>query len=240
MERLSELFNVNHFIVSQVNPHIIPFLTTQSPTPIFYRALYRMLSLGQSELDLRFSQMIEMGIAPTFLHRCLMVIRQNYVGHVTIVPQWQWRDYFGLMEDPNGDVLKEFVKRGIALFFPISVNSLMVSVGERATWELIPVIKNHLSIELTLDECVYALRCKAVGISSTQVTGSKSKLHQRRVTVNEVTHVGLKSNENLSISTTEIAGLLSDEYGATRVRYKSADTVDPRNEDIFIAGKMSA
>lgn len=223
MERLSELFNVNHFIVSQVNPHIIPFLTTQSPTPIFYRALYRMLSLGQSELDLRFSQMIEMGIAPTFLHRCLMVIRQNYVGHVTIVPQWQWRDYFGLMEDPNGDVLKEFVKHGIALF-----------------WELIPVIKNHLSIELTLDECVYALRCKAVGISSTQVTGSKSKLHQRRVTVNEVTHVGLKSNENLSISTTEIAGLLSDEYGATRVRYKSADTVDPRNEDIFIAGKMSA
>jgi TAG lipase / steryl ester hydrolase / phospholipase A2 / LPA acyltransferase len=26
MSRLSELFNVNHFIVSQVNPHIVPFL----------------------------------------------------------------------------------------------------------------------------------------------------------------------------------------------------------------------
>lgn len=26
MRRLSELFNVNHFIVSQVNPHIVPFL----------------------------------------------------------------------------------------------------------------------------------------------------------------------------------------------------------------------
>jgi TAG lipase / steryl ester hydrolase / phospholipase A2 / LPA acyltransferase len=26
MSKLSELFNVNHFIVSQVNPHIVPFL----------------------------------------------------------------------------------------------------------------------------------------------------------------------------------------------------------------------
>lgn len=26
MKRLAELFNVNHFIVSQVNPHIAPFL----------------------------------------------------------------------------------------------------------------------------------------------------------------------------------------------------------------------
>jgi predicted acylesterase/phospholipase RssA len=26
LERLRELFNVNHFIVSQVNPHVVPFL----------------------------------------------------------------------------------------------------------------------------------------------------------------------------------------------------------------------
>ena len=28
MTRLSELFNVNHFIVSQVNPHVVPFLSS--------------------------------------------------------------------------------------------------------------------------------------------------------------------------------------------------------------------
>jgi TAG lipase/steryl ester hydrolase/phospholipase A2/LPA acyltransferase len=27
MAKLSEMFNVNHFIVSQVNPHVIPFST---------------------------------------------------------------------------------------------------------------------------------------------------------------------------------------------------------------------
>jgi len=30
MAKLSELFNVNHFIVSQVNPHIVPFLEKSS------------------------------------------------------------------------------------------------------------------------------------------------------------------------------------------------------------------
>jgi TAG lipase/steryl ester hydrolase/phospholipase A2/LPA acyltransferase len=30
MRRLAELFNVNHFIVSQVNPHVIPFVVSDS------------------------------------------------------------------------------------------------------------------------------------------------------------------------------------------------------------------
>lgn len=112
MNRLAELFNINHFIVSQVNPHIIPFISTSHPTSYIHQLLYKALLIGQSEFDLRLSQLIEMGVSPTFLHRIRMVIRQTYVGDITIVPQWQWRDYFGLMEDPDGDVLKEFVKRG--------------------------------------------------------------------------------------------------------------------------------
>jgi TAG lipase / steryl ester hydrolase / phospholipase A2 / LPA acyltransferase len=33
MAKLSELFNVNHFIVSQVNPHIVPFLEKSGKLP---------------------------------------------------------------------------------------------------------------------------------------------------------------------------------------------------------------
>jgi len=33
MAKLSELFNVNHFIVSQVNPHIVPFLEKNGTRP---------------------------------------------------------------------------------------------------------------------------------------------------------------------------------------------------------------
>jgi predicted acylesterase/phospholipase RssA len=33
MNKLSELFNVNHFIVCQVNPHVIPFIQkTNTPS----------------------------------------------------------------------------------------------------------------------------------------------------------------------------------------------------------------
>ncbi len=35
MRRLAELFNVNHFIVSQVNPHIIPIMLDESSLPGF-------------------------------------------------------------------------------------------------------------------------------------------------------------------------------------------------------------
>ena len=30
MQRLAELFNVNHFIVAQVNPHVSPFIRAHS------------------------------------------------------------------------------------------------------------------------------------------------------------------------------------------------------------------
>lgn len=35
MRRLAELFNVNHFIVSQVNPHVIPFVISDTSNDAF-------------------------------------------------------------------------------------------------------------------------------------------------------------------------------------------------------------
>jgi len=44
MARLSEQFNVNHFIVSQVNPHVVPFLQLDNhrkfPFYLFYFILF--------------------------------------------------------------------------------------------------------------------------------------------------------------------------------------------------------
>eukprot|EP00002_Diphylleia_rotans_P036542 TRINITY_DN8062_c0_g1_i3.p1 TRINITY_DN8062_c0_g1~~TRINITY_DN8062_c0_g1_i3.p1 ORF type:complete len:470 (+),score=74.73 TRINITY_DN8062_c0_g1_i3:47-1456(+) len=53
MERISELFNVTHFIVSQVNPHIIPFISTSSSE----RSLISMaFSLVKEEIRHRVAQ----------------------------------------------------------------------------------------------------------------------------------------------------------------------------------------
>lgn len=60
MQRVSELFNVNSFIVSQTNPFAIPFLDkedgggmTGSKTISFYKLLKNLIG---SEIKLRISQ----------------------------------------------------------------------------------------------------------------------------------------------------------------------------------------
>lgn len=57
MNRLSELFNVNHFIVSQVNPHIYPFVKHAVGTSSYFRTFnHKILHLIRSELNYRLDQ----------------------------------------------------------------------------------------------------------------------------------------------------------------------------------------
>eukprot|EP00126_Sphaerothecum_destruens_P010319 Sdes_comp20715_c0_seq3m16414 len=44
MARLSELFNINHFIVSQVNPHVAPFLCTKKKSSFLPSKLFEVSS----------------------------------------------------------------------------------------------------------------------------------------------------------------------------------------------------
>ena len=78
MSKLSELFNVNHFIVSQVNPHIVPFLEKssgprkrQSAKAETREAAYRnhhnsdtALNLAVAEIMHRLHMMAELGFFP--------------------------------------------------------------------------------------------------------------------------------------------------------------------------------
>ena len=53
MTRLSELFNVNHFIVSQVNPHVAPFVYVNESKRGFFSAFFYLF---KSELKHRVMQ----------------------------------------------------------------------------------------------------------------------------------------------------------------------------------------
>jgi hypothetical protein len=59
MGRLSELFNVNHFIVSQVNPHVAPFLHHTESRKGKGGILSAILFLIKSELRHRVNQVGE-------------------------------------------------------------------------------------------------------------------------------------------------------------------------------------
>ncbi|XP_049852626.1 uncharacterized protein LOC126332792 isoform X2 [Schistocerca gregaria] len=85
MVRLSELFNVNNFIVSQVNPHVVPFIWTSN--------LGLLGNLIRDEIQLRLKQVVS----------CLLasVLNQKYTGNVTIVPDLSWRDFARLLKNPE-------------------------------------------------------------------------------------------------------------------------------------------
>ena len=122
MQRLSEIFNVNHFIVCQVNPHIVPVLRYKR----FWNSLFmRWLSseVGEKEtgffsvtlchsvarrrfvfshvtslstmhqVRFRMEQLAAAHLMPRGLNNVRSVLAQKYDGDITIVPDMTIDDY---------------------------------------------------------------------------------------------------------------------------------------------------
>lgn len=111
MARLSEMFGVNHFIVSQVNPHVVPLMAI-SPKNMIGRMVTKTMSIVAQEIDLRSKQCIELNWAPTWFYRLRMILQQRYLGNITIIPEWNMSDYVQLIENPTEQIVSEFCARG--------------------------------------------------------------------------------------------------------------------------------
>lgn len=129
LARIGELFNVNHFIVSQTNPHVIPRSFAILHT--------RLAVLIKSELQFRYWQALQMGLVPRLLSSIFPHFMQPYAGDVTIMPDIRLSDLSMLMHNPTTEMLKDFMKR-----------------GEVQTYPYIDCIRLHCSIERALDKCV--------------------------------------------------------------------------------------
>ncbi|KAF6227041.1 hypothetical protein HO133_008482 [Letharia lupina] len=163
MTRLAEMFNVNHFIVSQVNPHVVPFLIkdedaigeeartssgTISPGPTWFNSISH---LAKSEALHRMHTLADMGIFPNILTKTVSVLSQRYSGDITIFPEISYADFPRMLSNPT----------------PAFMHRAMLG-GERATWPKMSIIKNHCAIELALDDAVQTLRAR-VAFSPSEV-----------------------------------------------------------------------
>lgn len=157
MTRLAEMFNVNHFIVSQVNPHVVPFLVKEdnmiastanhsssafTPGPDW---LHKMASLAKGEALHRMHVLAELGIFPNYFTKLRSVLSQKYSGDITILPEISYANFPKVLQNPNTEFMLQ----------------AMLS-GERATWPKLSRIQNHCAIELALDFTVQRLRSKIV------------------------------------------------------------------------------
>lgn len=157
MTRLAEMFNVNHFIVSQVNPHVVPFLVKEEDT-IAQEAqqssgtvaagpswLSNAGNLAKSEALHRMHILADLGFFPNTLTKVISVLSQKYSGDITIMPQVSYADFPRILKNPT----PEFMQQAML-------------TGERATWPKLSRIRNHCAIELALDEAIQKLRARVV------------------------------------------------------------------------------
>ncbi|GBG86370.1 hypothetical protein CBR_g41365 [Chara braunii] len=138
MGELKELFNVNHFIVSQSNPHIAPLLRVKETVRLYGgRIAGKAVQLVEMEVKHRCKQLLEMGFN---FYGLTKLFAQEWEGDVTIVMAPTWQQMLRIIHNPSNEELGMAIMQGI-----------------RGTWEKLSAIQANCGIELMLDECVSEL-----------------------------------------------------------------------------------
>ena len=138
-KRLTRIYGVNHFIVSQVNPHVFPFVTdTRRETGQLStlktagsRTVREWLNAGATLLEKPLSW------NPTISRLTnvgLSIINQDYVGDINILPDSRLFNPLKLLAHRSVEEVVE-----------------LIAMGERATWPKIEMIRIQTKIGRKLD-----------------------------------------------------------------------------------------
>lgn len=107
LSRMSELFNINTYIVSQVNPHASLFVTSDGQLSSQSRLRRNITKLARNllgnEIRHLINQMYTLGIIPSYIKGIVDLVMQSYRGHVTISPNPSLRDYRKLIDDVDSE-----------------------------------------------------------------------------------------------------------------------------------------
>ena len=147
VERLMHLHDVNFTIVSQTNPHIVPFLD-QSNDPKSRKLLDLPFALAKAEAKFHGKAVcdyVRQNTKSTMMRKlsghCYSMMSQSYSGDVTVAPKYNLGHYMKILSNPNPEFVKE-----------------LVLAGERATWPKIAMIRTHAKISKTLEQCITRLK----------------------------------------------------------------------------------
>lgn len=151
MLRLRRLHNVNHFLVSQTNPHVIPFLTNNLPGQSGLAGAAREFAMStvrqQARNALNFTRAnLPPGGLRSHIENASSILEQDYRGHVTIFPERTLWRFARVTANPNLKDVKRFILE-----------------GERASWARMSMVRNQVAIGQTLERCVARLERRAGG-----------------------------------------------------------------------------
>lgn len=138
--RLRRLHNVNHFIVSQTNPHVVPFLALRGSRSRGGRSgILRSYALEalkeQSKLLAGLGRdLLPPGVLRNRLDTVHGLLEQSYRGNITIGPNFRLNQFRQMISNPSLQATRD-----------------MILAGERATWPKLSMILHQTRISQTLD-----------------------------------------------------------------------------------------
>ncbi|KAL9595130.1 MAG: hypothetical protein Q9219_006618 [cf. Caloplaca sp. 3 TL-2023] len=147
LSRIAELFNVNHFVVSQARPYLAPFLRAELQHPSPRRIgpqkwTIPLLRLVSWEIHHRLNQLDSLGFLPATVRRLL--IDENIPGaSLTLVPDFSPGDFLKLLETPTRESVDYWILH-----------------GERSVWPAVSALKVRCAVEVELDRSYQLVRRK--------------------------------------------------------------------------------
>lgn len=157
--RLLEMFNVDHIIAVQVNPHVLPILKISGSSvgsDIENELNNRLKVLMNNSYDFVTHEIIhylqildEMDIYKNLSKKAISLLSQNYSGDITILPDLNVMDFLKIFANPTREFLLDFIMR-----------------GARASWPKMTEINNHCGVEFALDKAITLLRGRLITSSS--------------------------------------------------------------------------
>ncbi len=138
-KRLARLYGVNHYVVSQTNPHIIPFVRDSSrrhsKTAILKTAATRTAREWlNASAEIMQKPLAKRPRLNQLTNTMLAVINQDYMGDINIIPPFRFHNPTRILAH---------------LTEPEIIN--LIKMGERSTWPKIEMIRVQTDIGRTLD-----------------------------------------------------------------------------------------
>ncbi len=153
-KRLSRVYGANHFIVSQVNPHVFPFVTDSrresGVLPTVKNAAGRTAREWLNASATLFEKPLSWNPTVNRLTTVgLSIINQDYVGDINILPDMRLFNPLKLLAHRS---VPEVVK--------------FIDMGERATWPKIEMIRIQTKIGRRLDRILRDLDQRVLPVTS--------------------------------------------------------------------------
>jgi TAG lipase / lysophosphatidylethanolamine acyltransferase len=144
LQRLAELFNVNHFVVSQTRPYVFPFLWAQQMT-VSMPALGKLVRLTQREILHWLTRPNVFGYPVPIVHRVLLdeLVPSSAAiwAKVQILPQVRIRDVCDMFETPTLKSLQKWSR-----------------IGEESTWPYLCQLEVRCRLEFEMDRALDSVR----------------------------------------------------------------------------------